>query len=515
MSVPDFQSVYAAWQQCRKRKRATPQAQWYETSLLDNLVQTVQALNDGSWQPAPPVCFAVSQPKFREIHAAAFKDRVVHHWLVPQLEALYEPVFIHDVYSNRKGKGTHAAVDRLQRFMHSVRDQDKQSKDYFAASTPRNDNSTTVITSKVKQSHDRIAKQGYFLQLDIKNFFNSIDKSVLFFLVQKRLHKSVKSGLIATDTAKFLCNLVHVTLKQDVGSTATIVGNDHLHCKIPAHKRFRHAGKDKGLPIGNLTSQFFANVYLNELDQFIKHQLKCKHYIRYVDDFILLHHDASRLRDWQQGIAHFLEKNLRLQLRQGIILKPCLSGVDFLGYIIKPNYRLVRRRVVGNLKRKLEDYSHTLLQTGAGKKKRLRLSASDREQLQSVLASYVGHFSHAHSHSLLSAIFRRYPWLNLLYRCKGLHLLPRWEPRSVSGYRSQINWFRLQYPNAILSVQRGTETDIFKPGVINHQDNSLLTGRFYVELVDIKEQGYLKGGLKRRVLEQLTWHHSMEQYQTC
>ncbi len=99
--VVDFQSMYNGWQQCRRRKGTTPQAQRCEFSLLENLITTAQALQQESWQPAPPVCFGVSQPKVGEMHAVAFGDRVVHHWLVPRLEVLFEPVFIHDVYSNR------------------------------------------------------------------------------------------------------------------------------------------------------------------------------------------------------------------------------------------------------------------------------------------------------------------------------------------------------------------------------------------------------------------------------
>lgn len=101
-------------------REATPQAQFYEAYLLHNLIETVQALRSGHWRPRRPVCFMVDKPKAREIHAAHYSDRVVHHWLVPGLEALYEPVFIHDVYSNRKDKGTHMAVKRLQHFMRGV-----------------------------------------------------------------------------------------------------------------------------------------------------------------------------------------------------------------------------------------------------------------------------------------------------------------------------------------------------------------------------------------------------------
>ncbi|MCI5139389.1 MAG: hypothetical protein D3922_13485, partial [Candidatus Electrothrix sp. AR1] len=173
----DFFSVYKAWLNCRRRKRATPQAQCYEAYLLDNLVETAQELASGSWQPRCPVCFIVNKPKTREIHAAHYRDRVVHHLLVPKLEKLYEPIFIHDLYSNRPGKGLHVAVKRLRHFMRSV---------------------------------SRTKGQSFFLQLDIKNFFNFVDRRVVFSLLQNRLRKAVRQGKITEQEAVFCRDISHV-----------------------------------------------------------------------------------------------------------------------------------------------------------------------------------------------------------------------------------------------------------------------------------------------------------------
>ncbi|MCI5196653.1 MAG: reverse transcriptase, partial [Candidatus Electrothrix sp. AW5] len=258
----DFFSVHKAWLNCRRRKRATPQAQCYEAYLLDNLVETAQELASGSWQPRRPVCFIVNKPKIREIHAAHYRDRVVHHLLVPKLERLYEPIFIHDLHSNRPGKGIHTAVQRLRHCMRSVL---------------------------------RTQGQAYFLQMDIRNFFNSVDRRILFSLLQHRLRKAVRKGKITEQEAVFCRDSSHIILKQDVGREAYMAASAAEIASVPPHKRLINAGKDKGLPIGNLTSQFFANVYLNELDQFVKHELKCRHYLRYVDDFILLHDNPAQL----------------------------------------------------------------------------------------------------------------------------------------------------------------------------------------------------------------------------
>ncbi|MCP4417005.1 MAG: hypothetical protein GY805_10305, partial [Chloroflexi bacterium] len=171
MGVFDFTQVYAAFMRCRRRKRHTSNAQRYEVYLLDNLWATVQRLKEHTWQPARSIFFIALKPKAREIHAADFADRVIHHALVPPLEALSEPIFIHDCLSNRKGKGTHKAVKRLQSFM--------------------------------KSTLDRYGKACY-LQLDVRNFFNSVHRPLLFQLINHRLGKAVRQGKLPASQAREL-----------------------------------------------------------------------------------------------------------------------------------------------------------------------------------------------------------------------------------------------------------------------------------------------------------------------
>ncbi len=465
-----FRNVYQAYLSCRKRKRGSRDAQRYEVQLLDNLFDTLFRLQSNTYVPATPICFVAQQPKAREIHAAAFTDRVVHHWLVPRLSRLYEPIFIHDLYSNREGKGTHAAVKRLQSFMRSI---------------------------SQTQSH------AYFLQLDIHNFFNSIDKPILFKLLQQRLRNALKQHKISLPEAQATRHLIHVLLKQDAAQ-ALRVGHPHSFRSVPEHKRLGALGRDKGLPIGNLTSQFFANVYLNELDQFIKHRLKCRHYLRYVDDFMLLHQDPKQLQHWQQQIERFLDEHLQLRLKPDIRLRPISDGADFLGYIVRPHYCLVRRRVVGNLLSKLHGFEQRLWR-GSANHPRLHLHRTEREKLYATLASYLGHFHHAQSYRLIRGVFRRFPWLALLFAIRPRHhsisLTPLWEPRSVSGYPSQIRWFRYFFPYAQLYLQRGRETDYFAPlATTTHALPKTTHPRHQVQRIDVREAGYLKGGLKRRLI---------------
>jgi hypothetical protein len=135
----------------------------------------------------------------------------------------------------------------------------------------------------------------------------------------------------------------------------------------PPHKTLFGTENRRGLPIGNLTSQFFSNVYLNELDQFVKHRLRARHYLRYSDDFVLVHEDPAQLLAWRGQIQTFLAERLRLTLTDALASpQPISNGVNFLGYIVRPDYLLVRRRVVSRLKRRLRDAEQQLVRPRSG-----------------------------------------------------------------------------------------------------------------------------------------------------
>lgn len=196
----DLHALYNAWLACRRGKRNTRNALVYESRLLDNLLTTRQLLQHGNWQPARSVCFITSGAKPREIHAANFADRVVHHLLVPHLEVLYEPVFIHDSYANRKNKGTHKAVQRLQQMMRQVSCNNQ--------------------------------RQAWYLQLDIANFFNRIDRRILYRLLQSRLAKSVAKDKISRQRALCLRHLCKTILVTETGPCCTSRQSSTV-CRFP------------------------------------------------------------------------------------------------------------------------------------------------------------------------------------------------------------------------------------------------------------------------------------------
>jgi hypothetical protein len=338
----------------------------FDGHWIENLLEIEEQLLSCAWRPSPPTCFIQLTPKAREIHAPAFADRVVHHWLVPQLERLYEPTFIHDSYSNRAGKGTHAAVRRLQGF--------------------------------VRQVHSGQGG-GYYLQLDVANFFNSIHRATLYGMLKARMERAGLPEITRRAT--------HALLNYSIERTGVIRAyTDAEREAVPPHKRLENAVPGCGIAIGNLSSQFFANVYLDRLDQFVKHTLKVPRYLRYVDDFVLVHHSREQLEAWRQQIETFLSTQLRLELKAEQKLRPLREGIDFLGYVTFPTHTVVRRRVISHVRAKLSAWQRRHI-TGRG----ITNNRDALDQLWSTWASYAGHFRHANSYRLRVRIFNAFPWI--------------------------------------------------------------------------------------------------------
>jgi len=316
-----------------------------------------------------------TRPKAREIHAPDFADRVVHHWLVPQLETIWEPTFIHDSYANRRGKGSHAAVRRAQSF--------------------------------ARQVHSGQGG-GWYLQLDVANFFNRIHRPTLWRMLKARLQRTGASDAVLQVT--------HALLRQAPGAAGVRVRATPAELAlVPAHKRLANAPAGRGLPIGNLSSQFFANVYLDALDQFVKHELRAKRYLRYVDDFVLFHHDRVQLQTWQSRIEKFLQERLGLQLKAEIRLRRLTDGLDFLGYVIHPTHTLARRRVIGHLRAALAQWEGQHVRAD-----RLHATAAELAELHARISSFDGHLRHACARRLRRAVLDRFPWLPCALRRRRL-----------------------------------------------------------------------------------------------
>jgi RNA-directed DNA polymerase len=450
-----FAACYCAWRKASRGKRPSQNQLQFASRWLDKLQQLHADLRAGTWVPRRAVSFVVHRPKTREVHAPDFADRVVHHLLVPPLERLFEPVFIHDSYANRAGRGSHAAVDRLQHF--------------------------------VRQRNG----QGWFLQLDVHNFFNSIHRPTLYALLKDRLAHAQRQGALRPQQVRGLQSLCHKLLAQPVQEW---VSQPLAAKRVPAHKRLRNAPPGCGLPIGNLTSQFFANVYLNELDQFAKHQLKARHYLRYVDDFVLLADSPQQLQDWQGQIAQFLAQRLQLRLKADMHLAPLGQGIDFLGYVVWHSHRRVRQRVVDHCVEKLAAWQQRHLHQRLGQW-HLQASAPALAQLQATVGSYWGHFAHAQSARLCHGLWQRFACLQQAFAClPSGQLRPRWVLQGTT-LAEQVQWLRQQWPEAHCVVQKGYEWLHYPP---LQQGTSVCTVR-------AEQTGWLRHGTRRREITHWSW----------
>jgi hypothetical protein len=356
-----LRQLHSAWRAARRGKKPSLDQLGFEARWIDGLRDIQRRLNARRWFPMAPTCFIAQQPKAREIHAPSFADRIVHHLIVPQLETGYERAFIYDSFSNRTDKGTHAAVARLRDF--------------------------------VRQVHSGQGG-GFYLQLDVRNFFASIHRPTLYAMLKPRMERAGISDPVR--------HAVHSLLTWPISRSGV-----HYACTsaeraaVPPHKRLENAAPGCGIAIGNLSSQFFANVYLDKLDQFVKHTLKIKRYVRYVDDFVIVAVSVEQLAEWHAQIIHFLRNELRLDLKPAK-LEPLTRGIDFLGYVLFPTHTLVRRRVVGHCRAKLAAIEHEC---------RGAFTPKSVKRVREVWASYSGHFAHANSFKLRAGIYRRFSWL--------------------------------------------------------------------------------------------------------
>ena len=325
-----------AYFDCRRSKRRSNSALAFEINMERNLMQLHAELNSGSWRPGTSICFVVTHPKPREVWAAAFRDRIIHHLLYNHVGRQIERTFIADSCACITGRGTLYAAIRLERKARSI-----------------------------TQNWRRPAR---YLKCDLANFFVSLDKHVLARLLERRIAPGPWRDLALQ------------ILWHDPREDYELRSTPRLLNRVPQHKRLAAQPAHLGLPIGNLSSQFYANIYLDELDQYVKHQLRVRHYIRYVDDFVLLHESPQQLNAWHDQIEAFLADHLHARLNPSkTIRQPIDRGIDFVGQVILPHRRVTRRHIMSNALR--------------------RIASVPAEQLRDTANSYFGQLRQAsHNH---------------------------------------------------------------------------------------------------------------------
>ena len=323
--VISAKNLFRAWDVFRRGKITKKDVLRFEWKLEQNIFELHRDLKSKEYRHGPYKSFYITDPKRRHIHKAIVRDRVLHHAVYSNLYPLFNPTFIATSFSCRIGKGTHRGVLWLEE-----------------------------KTRKVSRNYTH---QCFILKCDIKKFFDSVDHNVLTSILNKRIKDK-----------EVMC-----LLKEVIGSFSS--GLSNLFDK-------------KGIPLGNLTSQLFANIYMNEFDQFIKQDLKVKYYARYTDDFVIVSDNEDYLKYTLKPIADFLDKKLKLTLHpKKVSIHKLHNGVDYLGYIILPHYRLLRtktkNRIYRGMKRRVQEH------------KIEKISKNTAEQS---LQSYLGALSHSNSH---------------------------------------------------------------------------------------------------------------------
>ena len=306
-----FDQLVAAWLACRRTKRTSDSAQAFEARIERNLYELHAELAAGAWRPGRSICFVVQRPRPREVWAAEFRDRVVHWLLYNRIAPRFHAAFTADSCACIPGRGTLYAARRLEHQVRSV-------------------------------THNW-SRPAFYLKVDLANFFVSIDKRVLLAQLARRV------------TEPWWMRLAATILMHDPRQDVEVRGDRRELALVPPHKSLFNAPADHGLPIGNLSSQFFANVLLDDLDQYVKHRLRAPAYVRYVDDFALVHESAQWLNAARAAIeAKLAELHLQINPRK-TVLQPVARGIDFTGQLIRPWRRTTRPRTLRAALARLED----------------------------------------------------------------------------------------------------------------------------------------------------------------
>ena len=296
--IYSMQNLILAWQKARKGKTKKQYIIKFEKDLAYNLRLLNLELKYQKYKPKHLETFILRDPKTRIISKSDFRDRIIHHAICNIIEPIFDKTFISDSCANRKRKGNLFAIKRFDKFKRKVSKNGKQNG-WF--------NNNQV--------------KGYCLKADIKHYFQEVNHEILLNIIKRKIKD------------KNVVNLIKIIIEG-------------------------HNESEKGMPLGNLTSQFFANIYLNELDKFVKHKLRAKYYIRYVDDFVIIYTSKSQLQTWKKEIDDFLREKLKLELHPDKSRIISLSkGIDFVGFRNFYYFRLLRKRNIKNMKIKVRLFS--------------------------------------------------------------------------------------------------------------------------------------------------------------
>ena len=371
--------LYIAFYDAARHKHKMAYVVKFERDLRQNLEELCDDLLTGRYQAQPSKCFVIDYPKKREVFAAMFRDRIVHHLYFRYTHQMFERTFIADSYSCIEGRGTHYGVDRLRQH--------------------------------IRQASLNWSQPCYAMNLDIRGYFMHINRAKLLKIATESLrtmatHKvgltddvPIPQGVILTKSTTwndirdfdFILWLTEQIVTLNPMENCIIVGDESDWDGMDRAKCMRYVQSGLGLPIGNLTSQLYSNVYLNPFDQFIKRDILCEHYGRYVDDSVMV--DACRewLMEQVPKVREFLADELDLQLHMGKLhIREVSQGVDFLGAFVKPYRDYISNKTLARIEKNVKT-----------------IDLRDIGHAEASINSYLGVLSHSASYNIRHHLFEK------------------------------------------------------------------------------------------------------------
>lgn len=355
--------LFRAYYSARKNKRNTINALKFELEYEKNLFALYEEIKNRTYTIGPSTCFVVNKPVKREIFAADFRDRIVHHLIFNYINPIFEKHFIKDSYSCRIGKGTSYGIERIDHFIRSC------SENY--------------------------RKDCFVLKLDISGYFMSMDRDILYAKIEERLKKiSVLKKNFQKFDVDLVLYLVKTVVSNDPTQNCRVKGKREDWIGMPKSKSLFCVKEGKGFPIGNLTSQLFGNIYLDEFDHFVQEKIGVKQYGRYVDDIVFVHCDKEFLKTVISKVNDYLRKELTLTLHpKKIHLQEAHHGVSFLGTFIKPRRIYIGKRVKGNFYGKIRKWNEYIVEKN-------NLNGKEIEDFVACMNSYLGMMKQYDSYTL-------------------------------------------------------------------------------------------------------------------
>lgn len=355
--------LFRAYYDARKNKRKTANALAFEVNYEEKLFKLYEEIISRNYKIGRSICFIVDKPIKREILAADFRDRIVHHLIFNYINPIFEKHFIKDSCSCRVGKGTSYGIKRVNHF--------------------------------IRSSSENYEKDCWILKLDIRGYFMAIDRNILYKKIESKL-KIIKNADFDVDLILYL---IRAVVFNDPTKNCHIKGKRADWDGLPKSKSLFFAKKDAGFPIGNLTSQLFGNIYLDEFDHFIGEKLGIKHYGRYVDDMVFVSSDKKYLAAAISKIGNYLQKELDLALHpKKIYLQHYSKGVSFLGTFIKSRKIYIGKRTKGNF------YAKIAIWNDIFEKNRQGLNEEDTKKFVACANSYLGIMKHYNTRRLRKKI---------------------------------------------------------------------------------------------------------------